>query len=382
MEVLEHYIYNPLSRFTSGKFWKLKLTTLLITLSIFFASGPFFFLKQAFELDNWKSFNFKKENILKQPPFNPISHAAKKTFRITVPLIAKVAHLNNWATVVFEWLLNVLFIYMCIELFLAISADKIVATLGTVGITFIYAGRAGLVDISTWFDGVAYYFLLLSLFCTNRIYIFALLLLAYFTDERAYFSSIIVFFFHLYKNDNQASLFDFKKNVTPLLIFSSAVLGILIRLFLQYNYGLQTQTGGTYLKQILDHSDFWGMSFWTMLEGFWALIFLLLLILIHHKNYFQILVLVGIVALFFLGSTLVFDKTRTGGYMFPIIFLALVLIQKHLQLAQLRNLFFICAVISFLFPAYYIIADTAPYTHWYKPLFIRAVDFYNAKFVH
>ncbi|MFM2048449.1 MAG: hypothetical protein RI955_997 [Bacteroidota bacterium] len=377
---IEQFIFNPIHTFSNSKYWKWKTTLLLTIASFIFSTGAFFYLPTAFKNENWESYNFKKENLFKQPPYNDASHAAKKTFRITVPLIAKIFHFNNWTTVAFMWAINFFFLFFILQMFLKLIDDKTIAVLGTIGFTFIYVGHAGFTDINTWFDGIAYFFILTAILSRNNFIILSSIILACFTDERAYLSSCLVFLFHVILNSENEISFSFKKHKLSIAAFLAIAIALILRLTIQLIFDLHTKTGGTTITKVLADTDFWGMAMWTFLEGYWLLIIVLGLFLIYQKQYFKTFILLLIIAIFSLASILVFDKTRSGAYIFPLIFIAVLILKNKLNAIEWRYLFLTIAIICFLFPAYYIISDTAPYTLWYKPIFIRAIDFIKLKY--
>ncbi|MEY2828494.1 MAG: hypothetical protein RIQ33_352 [Bacteroidota bacterium] len=378
-QATQQFFYTPIQRFTHSNNWKIKATLLLVIASFIFSTGPFFYLPTAFKNENWNSFNFKKENLFKQPPYRDVSHAAKKTFRITVPLIAKVFHFNNWATVAFIWLLNILFLFFLLEFLVQLLNDKTIAFLGTFGFTFIYAGHAGFTDIASWFDEAAYFFLLMALFSKQKWVIYCSIILACFTDERAFASSVLVAVFHYFSSENKSLLQHLKQISKCSISIIALCTAIFIRILLQQIFNLHTSSAGASISNILNDSDFWGMGIWTFLEGYWLLVGTLFLFLMYSKQYLKSVALISIIGLFIMGAFMVFDETRSGSYMFPILFIAIAILQNELTTVEWRMLFLIIAIICFIFPAYYIISDTSPYTLWYKPIFVRVLDFINLK---
>jgi hypothetical protein len=371
------YFFNWIESFTNGLNWKFKTTFLLVGLSFIFSTGALFYLPTAFKAENWESYRFKKENLFKQPPFNPVSHASKKTFRLTMPIISKVFHFNNWATVAFLWIINFLFLYQFLRYFYKLLGNKTIAFLATFGITFVYIGHAGFTDINTWFDGIAYFFILISIVSNSPIIILSSVLLAAFTDERAFLSAVVVLFYHLMQdwgNAESKNVSSFRNSISVLF---GIILSLVIRLYLEYKFDIHLQTGGSTLEKFLADTPFWGMAIWTFLEGYWLLVVLLFLSFIHEKKYLNVFVLMITLAVFTLTSFLVFDKTRSGAYIFPLIFLAVKYLKVKMSIEEWKFLFLAIAIVCFLFPAYYIISDTRPYTLWYKPIFIRLIDLMN-----
>jgi 4-amino-4-deoxy-L-arabinose transferase-like glycosyltransferase len=154
---------TQLNRFVSQKYWKAKLIALLFIYSLFFATPPLHYLTTAFKGENWQAFNFKTENLTGQPPYGPASHAAKKTFRIFVPIIAKIFHLNNWAVFTLQYIVGLILLLLVINLALLITESNLIASLVTIGFCSIYAGRAAFTDINTWFDEFAFLLLVVPL---------------------------------------------------------------------------------------------------------------------------------------------------------------------------------------------------------------------------
>jgi hypothetical protein len=368
------YFFARIEAFTNSLNWKFRTAFLLVGLSFIFSTGELFYLPTAFQGENWESYRFKKENLFKQPPFNPVSHAAKKTFRITVPFIAKIFKFNNWTTIAFMWVINFLFLYHFLKYFYTFFNDKVIAFLATFGITFIYIGHAGFTDINTWFDGIAYFFILIALISNKPIIILSTVLLAAFTDERAFLSAVVVLFFHLideWENRKSIALSSFPRTAS---IFLGIAVALVLRFVIEYSFNIHLENGGMTVAKFLADTPFWGMALWTFLEGYWLLIVLLCLCLIYEKNYLYLAVLIIIITVFTFASFSVFDKTRSGSYIFPIIFLAVKYLKMKIIIEEWRFLFLVIAIICFLFPAYYIISDTPPYTLWYKPIFIRVID--------
>ena len=125
---------------------------------------------------------------------------------------------------------------------------------------------------------------------------------------------------------------------------------------------------------ILNDVDFIGMAIWTSLEGYWLLILPTLLILWKNKEFTPFLLLSSLIFILTLGALSVFDKTRSGSYLFPSIFISIYILNNIFSKNDLQKILFICATVCFLFPAYYIISDVSPYTLWYKPIFVRVLD--------
>lgn len=371
-------IFEFLERFTSKKYWRLKFVLILTFLSLLFSTGAFFYLPQAMKDDNWNSFSVKKEHPLTASNFTPVSHAAKKTFRLTVPLIAKFFHLNNYLVFLLQILVSICFLYFTVVLVQQMTGDNISALLAAAGMVFIYTGHAGFTDINTWFDEFAFLFLIMAMLYRNPLIIFFCLQLACWTDERALLSCGLVFIWWKL-NEAKSSSFSFtslfKLQWQSSVVVLSLFFYVALRLFLSSAYGLRTPLDGAGINTIMKNTDFMGMALWSAFEGFWILNITAMILIWHKRLYFLGFCLMVVSAIITLVAFSVFDLTRSIAYIFPVIFISVLLLKDELALKSMRKLLMLSAVVCFLFPAYYIITDVSPYILWYKPLFVRVIDF-------
>ncbi len=368
-------IIHLCNKIISKKNWRIKSVLVLSCISIVLSTGAYFYLPTAMKDENWNSFNEKKDHPFTQTNYEPGSHAAKKTFRLTVPIIAKVFQLGNYAVFLLQFIVTILFLFFAIRFVEKITGDSITGLLTTIGLGFIYAGHAGFTDINTWFDEFAYLFLLLAMFSNQPYLILIFIQLACWTDERAIISSGLVFIWWKIKEEgifSFKSFFSFKLNssvvVFSLLLYASG------RFLLASLAQLSTPLSNVGLKPLLSDTDFMGMALWTSLEGFWIPVLLTFFILWKYKNFNLLVSIFSLLLILALGSFSVFDKTRSGAYMFPVIFISILVLKNYFSTADIRKILFVTVPVCFLFPSYYIISDVKPYILWYKPIFVRVID--------
>lgn len=370
--------YNQLilriEKFTSSAWWKIKLILSLTFLSLFFASPQFSSFEKTFnEIKSWQAFNQQKEHPFTPLNFSEGSNAAKRTFRLTVPVLAKFFHLNDYGVIAVEWILNVLFIGFSLLLFEKISIDKTLALLGTIGLTFIYNGHAGFTDNNAWFDVFAYLFLLLAMYYSNGFLIFILIFLAAWTDERAVFGSMMVFLWWKF-NETKTTEFSFRSFFKVEIKSSMVILALLfyaIGRFLLMKFGnLSIPFKEVGLDVLFNATGAMGLGLWSALEGFWILIIFSLIFLFTQNKFSVAFSLIGMMALIMLAAFSVHDITKSAGYIFPVIFITVSILAEKISKIDLRKILFMCAVVCFLFPSYYY----ASHDHiavWYKPVFIK-----------
>ena len=147
-----------------------------------------------------------------------------------------------------------------------------------------------------------------------------------------------------------------------------------MRFYLQNN-GMSTPKSSVGFSVLLKQIEFMGFGLWTFFEGFWLVVLLFFILSFYNRHYAMSLIYFVPIAILSIVSFTVFDITRSGSYMFYIVFPMLIYIYKYIDANSFRLLLFFSAIVSFVFPAYYIIADTKPYFLWYKPIFIRGADY-------
>ncbi len=376
-------IIGRIEKFTDTDNWKIKSVVCLTFLSVLLASPQFSGYEKTFsEIKGWQAFNQQKQHPLTPLHFSEGSNAAKRTFRLTVPVISKFFHLNNYTVIVFEWILNVVFLFFALLLFEKITRDKVIALLGLVGLTFIYNGHSGFTDNNAWFDVFAYLFFVLAMFYTNAILIFIFIFFAAWTDERAILGSILIFLWWKF-NETKVSGFSFssllkieKKSAVVIL----ALLFYSIGRFLLMKYGsLSIPFKEVGVDVLLSATGAMGLGLWSALEGFWLLIIVCMIFLFTQKKYWTAFSLIGMMAVIMLAAFSVHDITKSAGYIFPVIFIAVSILAEKISQVDLRKILLLCALVCFLFPSYYY----ASHDHiavWYKPVFVKAFDIFINQF--
>lgn len=348
-------IINFLEEITKEKYWGIKITFISFFLSLFFAFPSYdIYIKGEFK-ENWNSINEQIQNPFEKKDYTPTTHMANTTFRLTVPIIAKVLGFKEHRILILQIIALVLFFYFAAMLFKIITNDLVSASLATLGLAFIFPGNVLVSDLRGLFDGIAYCFILGAMYSKNPFLIFLFTILSSFTDERALIASCLVFlWFNLISNDfnNFKFLTFFKFNSKIISIFIAWITYFVIRFYLQYKLGFNIGTGmGLGLaKEQINNIPF---GIWTGLEGFWILI-ILSLIIILKKNIWSFLI---IYSSFMLTITIISisltDITRSMAYILPAIFISLYILKEYEDKNFIRYLTLFVLIICFFFPTYY-----------------------------
>jgi hypothetical protein len=345
--------------------------------SLFFVFPPFWELNSSAE--SWETVYLKAADLTHNiSHLDPYSHNAKKVFRLTIPFAIKVLKLNPTSVLVLECIAGLLFFYFFYRLANRILNDVFSASMLTIASAFVYVGRAAFFDINhTWFDGFAYFFLLLSLYSRKGIFIFLFSFLAAWTDERAFISLSLVFIFHLLYS-RVISTAGVVKNLSALSVIIAGSLYLLIRYYLEIKWGMHTPTKGANLLMLGRTIYVLPLGIWTFLEGFWFFLIAAIYVLIKNRKWITLCGICLPVILITLLSGFVSDVTRSGSYIFPVVFSCLLILRHQLNFEVLQKSTFAVFLVSFFFPAVMVCPDW-PMNMWFQssaiPMVRHFLDF-------
>lgn len=365
-----------IERFTSVPGWKIKYALALFLLAICFATPAYrALIKAQFELDTWA----RVEHQIRKP-FTPFpvedinSHAGKKSFRLTVPVIARILHLNKYGIFILQNLLGIAFLYFLLKMIETVTGDRHCAFWLGLAFATIYVGRACFIDIYSWFDGWAFLFLLLAMLIRNHAGIFVCCSLAAWTDERAALALSLVFLWWWLKQREKGTpktVWLASRWFTVALAFGAYLLG---RHFLHVRYGLETPAEVANLQVFYRQMDFFAIGGWTFLEGLWLIVFAALLVLVYERRFLLTGTMLLLIAGFSLVALMVYDITRSGAYLFPLVFICLLLLKSNgISRGQLRKIVMCVATVCVIFPAIIVITALKPPAYWQKPVVAGAV---------
>ncbi|HZE83844.1 MAG TPA: hypothetical protein VE035_06005, partial [Puia sp.] len=284
------------------------------------------------------------------------SFMAKKVFRLTVPVFIRIFHLNREGVIALQAVLGFLLIFFSYKLANRILKDAPSATMIAAGIAFIYAGRGCFTDITyTHFDGWAYFFILMTLYSRNFLAVFLFATMSAWVDERGTLALVFPILFHQMeaakdKNFSLPSLIRPAKLSMALLLSVAGY--IALRLYLTHTYNMHTPSDDANfsdLKQNFIHTSF-GFGAFTFLEGFWLLFPIVLLTGIRNKHYMAMTMITGLILIFSLAVFCVNDLTRSGSYLFSIIFVFLAYLRQFTETSYFRSIAAVCLFFCFIFP--------------------------------
>ena len=367
------FFRNTIDRWTSQRYW-LELTCILLPVSVIFFAFPVlvpFFSTEP--LDQWVYVLIQAENPFVHHSYPPDSHQAKLAFRIVPPLLIGAFRSGVVGTYALQILMGIGLFYFAGKTVLRDISDKRQAFIVLVGISFIYAGRVSFTETRAVFDGMALFFIILSIFSFSSIVVFFGVLAASLTDERALICSGLVLLYWLVKEQRSNGIVI---SARPAAVVVAWLTYFAIRWHLSNQHGLTTygdQLGiQYYLHWFKSQINNFPLGLWTGLEGFWLLLFLSLVVMFSKKEFSTGLALSGAVVMIVIVSMSVRDITRSMAYLFPAIFVSLLVLERNLERFQLQKVIYAAVGISFLFPAYYF--ERADHSIWQLPVVIKLIQ--------
>lgn len=300
------------------------------------------------------------------------SHIGSTKFRLTVPVLARILHLNSYQMVLLQFILLPLFFYLFYLCIFKIINDQSTAYLLSFASIFHYIAES-FNFLMPFYDCYAYLFLALAFITNKRIIKITLLLLACFTDERAILGTGVLFFTeYLLKTGTARFIKSVILNQSFLPYYISWVLYFSFRFYMKifHNYTINMDNiRGIGLTSIPENYTVMAFGILTALEGYWIIIISGLLLLIFQRRYFETISGIFLISIYIISSLMVFDITRTFAYMFPLIFLFLAYIHQTENKNTIQKIGLAVLLINILIPTYFIYGSQKNFIFWMTPIF-------------
>ena len=287
------------------------------------------------------------------------SHMSKTEFRLTPPLIFKILHFNNrYQVFVLQFLLSIVFFYF-LSYFIYKNTKSFNSTiLGTIAFSFIFIGKSFIADYAGYFDFFSFSFLLISLLDIPIIIFISCLLLAFFTDERSMISSLLVLFYW--------QLFYYKEKGKNFLHISTKTIGLVISIILYFvfrfvlisYFGFVNQTGAVGLDIMKITITWIDYAVINVFEGFWIVILLAIKKMAQKETKLIFFSFLAINFVGFMSCFLVYDLSRSLGYLFPSILISLYILKLYLNENYMKKLLVISLLFCIIIPSFTIVAVT------------------------
>jgi hypothetical protein len=298
------------------------------------------------------------------------THLAKMSFRLAVPLLARVLHLSLAQLLALQVLAGYAVFYRVAGLLEASLHDRAAAALLTLGLALTYFGYEFTYDLSGYFDGLGYAALVLALGTRRWGLILGLVLAGGFVDERVLAAStLLVFWYGAQQYAWQVpgwGRFLFTRPATA--VYAAWLAYAVLRLGLAWRYGLHTP-GGLVGVSALYHSswhELLALGFTTGLSSYWLPVGLAVALLLFQRRYGVLALLLGSFAPIFVGAFAVTDITRSLAFGMPVAFVSLDLLGRYTTLAERRYLALVVVFFALLMPAYF----TTGYLQYAGPVWL------------
>jgi hypothetical protein len=355
---------SKITHFLEASNWRWRVVVVsgvLMLLSFFNNTMPFDDFKLYYDEVIVKKGEFFLYKVTKDRAQNLTEHRVylepasnNRVFRLTLPVIVKVLRIRHVSVFIYglQLLLGVLLYFLLTKFLFQILNDKVATLLAMIALACIYFGSSFFIENCGYGDFYTFFFLFLGMYFRNPLIIFASIFAATWCDERAGVASGLVFLWWWIS----PTIKDGKKlSFIPSSQMIAIVLGVIayggMRLYLMKYVGMSaTYKEGEFTQMIHDSWRSFGFKFTWVLEGFWLIMLLSFSILYSNKDYLKLTAIAGgTLAMVFLGMT-TFDSTRSGSYVFPMIFLGIMIVQTKLTGRQLRILLALVALLCFLHP--------------------------------
>lgn len=305
-------------------------------------------------------------------PLSPVhtlleQHASKIDFRLTIPLLARLLNVSgNDHSIILIYLIQsallIPFFYVLIQ-FLRRYMTNTSVLFFVIGSASVYLCKAFIWDYDFWFDGYAYFFLLLGMYFQSRPAIFLTLQLACWTDERAVVALSSIYLFHLLAENkfdvrSLGQIFgglSFRNKSSAVLL--AGIVYLIGRQVLSQKFGLQTPTGegsGVQLSLIPYQLKHRLSGIFLTFEGLWLIFILCLSMLVKRRNLFLASILCVILTVHLIIAYSVYDISRSITYAFPLIIISAILVAEY-RFPYQQYLHQLAALLCVLIPTQFLI---------------------------
>ena len=321
----------------------------------------------------WNVLLLKSQDLTNSLDFlDPARNEAKLVFRLFIPVLIRLFHLNYIKLHIIQYIVGYLLIIASFKLADKLLKDKVSASFITIGLVCTYFGKTSFYDMATyWFDGFAYFFIILGMLVSSPFLIFLFCTCAAWVDERAFMALSIVLVFQqliLIKSKNKIQFKDLiVLNSRSIAVLIAILTYVVFRLYLQTYYSMHTPLSeglvsfNTFEKNI----PFFPMGLLSFLEGFWLLYFIFSLITIKNREYLLFTLISLIVIVFSTSAGMVFDVTRSGSYLMPLIFVIIIVLTNNFHKLFIRYSLFFALAVCVMIPPYIIMNIPNKQIHLY-----------------
>lgn len=367
---------NLFRPFYSGKFWLWKSLVFIVLVSLFiqYPNYTYFGQQYAAYADHvpgvsqgnnfWTVLVMQRDQPLVQNHFYDCpQHEDVMAFRLALPLMAKLLHLDPKGMFILLNLFNVLLLGATLHVIKKQTGDKTLAFFTTLGLATIYLGCSGFIDALGLVVIIGYSMLMVSLASRNPLIIFLAIFVAAWSDERALLGSTFTFFWWL-GVDNKFSFTSLREvnftNIRSLSVIAAWIAYFAGRSYLTYVEGFNMTLGFQGVWIFFEMSNRLLLSLWSTFEGLWLVILTTLAVILMKKDWINVFFMFGGFLLLVLGGSINHDTTKSYSYLLLLLPISIVYLYHHFKRSDIRKLVIMASLVCIMTPTTYIINTVMP----------------------
>ncbi len=348
----------------SGPHWKVKALLAVLVLSLLRAFPSYDALQTPFAESTWSHTFLQIDNLICDMGrlFPPGSHESKMTFRLTVPLLARVLGLNETGILIVSAIAGIVLLYVSLVLVYKIAKSKVSALFICLAIACAWAGQAGFHELrGGFYDSVALCLLLVAMASDSPMIAGVCAFLAVWTDERALIAGAFVVLLSVAMHERA-------KTIAVLVAWCCYAV---LRLWMTSHYSLAVATGNVGFDVLAQQIRLIPLGVWSGLGGCWIVICAGIAAAARKHRYGVTAAFCALLAATIVSALMVLDVTRSMAYCVPAVFVATYLLKDA---PWLKHLALWSGIASFFVPNWYVQGNTML---WYiYPLPLQVVRWF------
>ena len=363
-----------LDALVTGPRWKSRALLFILAVTLFRAFPSYDALSWTYVKATWHNVQPLLDHPLANPAKLPGSAVDPRlgnlTFRPTVLVLAHILHIGEAGLLILFGLAGILLLWEVLAITYAVTASRRTAVFLCLGAACIWPGEAAFHDLrGGYFDAAGLCLLLLALSRSSMLMIASCVFLAAWTDERALIASFFVYLFFVARSLHAG----IRKGILgkPGAVIAAWVIYFVTRAYYTMTHSLTVTSGGVGLSTFFQQANVFPLGIWTGLGGLWLIVFCGICAVLVQKRYLLAASFCCVLSVLMLSALAITDVTRTVGYCFPAVFVAISLLAESAPMKQVEKLAMIAGLISLLVPTYYVQGSTGLW--WLYPLPVHVI---------
>ena len=374
-------VIQRIGSFTASRYWQLKVVALSL-LVCFLSAFPDYerYVESTKDPEAWKVVRQQTKSPFTAIPAtvlpSPDSNEAKRVFRIFMPVLGHVLHLERGGLVIAQNLMGVLFLWATLALIYKVTEDKTSTTLFVLSVSLSFPSLWFFNSFSTNLDGPGYLLLLAALLGPNVALVFVWLFLASFVDERVFACfGFVVIWWKCCSSRSDAWNWRRIYSVDRYVVAASAALLLhgIIRYYLTVSRGFHLPTGdssGVGFGTIRNSWTVFSPSIIAPFKGLSLFPVLAATVAVARRKWAVLLATAVVVAVVLVQSFAVGDHTRSLAYGFSLVILSVKILKELDPGLDLRKMAALTCSLCILVPSFDL---TGGVVSWFTPILPKAL---------